>query len=332
MVSKEVIQGVFDELFNGVSGKCWTKAQIREKLSGLSYQDQFSQLKNQDLLNPLEMEDYNNKMDLIPQFEKAINNPNNSEDMKKLAQKQLDDIEDELFYYGRRLIEGLTYNEIPNVDTDNFSPDDQWGGDNGHNYEWEMKQGKLEDSQVDAQIEALGMDYDKIYTDDGMHYNLDSFEGKSALAMDNYFNGDSQHINYTISHDGYVKSLNDTQRTQMKTIDNLMEKSPGLLQDTILYRGGHFNIHLKAGDNFSFKGYVSTTFQESTSDVYKDSGDDFDMTYVIHAPKGTKGICGGDDSFNNNNWEHEYVLPRNTKFTVLSIDYDAMTCEVVIDE
>ena len=116
----------------------------------------------------------------------------------------------------------------------------------------------------------------------------------------------------------------------MKTIDSLMNKSPGLLEDTILYRGGHFDIHLKPGDSFSFKGYISTTFQQSTSEIYK--SEEFDMTYVIHAPKGTKGICGGDSNFYNNNWEHEYVLPRNTKMTVLSIDYDTMTCEVVIEE
>ena len=56
------------------------------------------------------------------------------------------------------------------------------------------------------------------------------------------------------------------------------------------------------------------------------------MLYLIHAPKGTKGICGNDARFKNGFEEHEYVLPRNTKMKIIRIDYEKMVCEVVIEE
>ena len=345
MVTVEEIEKIINNIINNVSIKCGhTVAEMHTMLGELSYDEQYNQLMEKGLLNPLEIDDFDYKTSRLKSLNNTLSelreqyDPNDDDIFGLKAQimlteERISGIEDELFMYGRRLIEGIKTKEVPQINKDNFVSDIQWGGNRGHNFEWETEQGELEKAQINAQRDSLGFNADNIFTEDGMHYNTDTYEGKSALAMDNYFNGDSQHINHTISHDGYMKALNNQQKTQMKSIDNLMERSPGLQQDTILYRGGHFDIHLREGDSFSFKGYTSTTFQRESSDVYKGSdGDEADMTYVIHAPKGTKGICGGDGNFNNNNWEHEYVLPRNTKMTVLSIDYETMTCEVVIEE
>ena len=56
------------------------------------------------------------------------------------------------------------------------------------------------------------------------------------------------------------------------------------------------------------------------------------MLYLIHAPKGTKGIAGNDERFDNGFMEHEYVLPRDTNMKVIRIDYENMICEVVIED
>ena len=335
MVSVEQIDKIITNIISNVSTKCGhTIAEMHSQLDNISYNDQLNDLKEKGYLNPLEEKDYIKKLERLKVLDKYFDEHGTDDLMgaEVTMFQEREDLVEELFKYGRRLIEGLKYNELPMIDKDKYVSDEQWGGRRGHNFEWSHEQGEMEKAQINAQVKSLNFNTENILTEDGMRYNVDTFEGKSALAMDNYFNGDSQHINFTISHEGYVKALNNEQRKQMESIDNLMNKSPGLLQDTILYRAGYFDIHLKEGDSFSFKGYTSTTFQEETTGVYKNSdGYDGDMTYVIHAPKGTKGICGSDKTFHNNNWEHEYVLPRNTKCTVLSIDYDNMVCEVVIE-
>ena len=108
-----------------------------------------------------------------------------------------------------------------------------------------------------------------------------------------------------------------------------MNKSPGLLQDTVLYRGGKLDIHLREGDHSVFKTYTSTSFQEYTANEYRNTGD---MLIKIYAPKGTKGVCGNDKwNFKNGFMEHEYTLPRNTGYTVLSIDYENNIAEILLD-
>ena len=117
----------------------------------------------------------------------------------------------------------------------------------------------------------------------------------------------------------------------MKNIDKLMNKSPGLYEDTILYRTGRFDVHARAGDHCVWKGYTSTTFQREMAEEY--GGGRFDVMFLIHAPTGTKGIVGNDHrNFKNGFTEHEYALPRNTGYTILSFDPDNRICEIVLDE
>lgn len=331
MVSKEDIEKILNLVIgDGLDVKCGpTIAEMHEILSGMGVEEQFQELKEKGYLNPLELDDYESILDfkrlLEEQWDKFQANGGDDEFTLNNYNRQFQDIDDKLFYYGRRLIEGMKPpNEIPKIDTTSYEEDDQWGGRRGNNYEWSQEQGRLEKSQISAQQESINIDNMSI-TDEGQYVD------KRLLAMNNYFGGDCMGINYGISHTGYLKALDSETQKQVKDIDSLMEDSPGLLQDTILYRGGHFDIHLREGDTFKFKGYTSATFQRETSDMYK-KDDEPDMTYIIHAPKGTKGICGSDKRFYNNNWEHEYVLPRNTNFVVLSIDYDTMTVELGIQE
>lgn len=337
MVEKEQINKILTKITDYWTVKCPTISEMHGILDGMSLDEQYNQLTEQGLLNPLEIDDFSHKETLVNQLNQSLSELKSQYDetdeeddfgMKAqimLTEERLEKIEDELFQYGRRLIEGAKpLNSIPDIDKGKFKEDTQWGGENGGAYEWEMKQGELESQQIRLQKDSVKVDTS--ITEDGRYVD------KRLLAMNNYFDGDTQNINYTISHNGYVKALDKEQRKQMKSIDSLMKDSGGLAQDTILYRGGYFDIHLRPGDHSSFKGYQSTSFQRFTSTVYLDEAMDTTMTYVIHAPKGTKGICGSDDRFYNNNWEHEYVLPRNQGFTVLNIDYDNGVVEIVLDE
>ena len=119
-------------------------------------------------------------------------------------------------------------------------------------------------------------------------------------------------------------------------MDKLMDGTDGLTEDTMLYRGGYWDIHLNVGDHSKgFNGYQSTSFRKEVGERYVDNYSDkdtADMLIQILAPKGTKGIVSNDPNFNTVWDAHEFVLARNTGFTVLDIDYDNMVATIVLDD
>ena len=341
MVSVKYIESVFDKIINNVKVKCPTIAEMRSRLKGMSFDDQYNQLKEKNLLNPLEVDDFMYQVQRLEHYKNTLSevesqyDPNEEDTfglknyMERL-QENIDDAENELFQYGRRLIEGYEW-DLPPVE---FNRDDYVSE------EYDVGGivntiGKIESKQISAQQETVHVDPTdlspiNIGTDENPKWVNGKLNDDRLVAMNNYFNGDCEGLNYWIGHKRYLNELNTEQRKSIKDIDSLMDESPGLQQDTVLYRGGHFNIHTRVGDTVSFKGYQSTSFSRATAESYNEEKSD-GMTYVIHAPKGTKGIVGNDYRFENGDWEHEYVLPRNTKMKVVNIDYDNMVCEVVIE-
>ncbi len=303
--------------------KCPTIAEMRQKLAELSYDERFNQLKEQSLLNPLEERDYDLKMGRWESIQRFKESNREQYESEEWIREEEQEIEEELFQYSRRLIEGLKTQPIPQVSLDKFKSD--------------SKRGELEKSQIRSQQENVTVDTSmEGYTDEYGHY-YERYIDQRLMAMDDYFNGDVQGINYWLSHKGYINKLEKEQQKDIKDIDSLMSESEGLTQDTMLYRGGYWDIHLKPGDHSKgFKGYQSTTFQKETAGTYvewanEEKGDN-NMLIQILAPKGTKGIVGNDDRFNNGEWEHEYVLPRNTGYTVVDVDYDNMVATILLDE
>ena len=284
------------------------------------------------MLNPLEVEDYGNLTSMLPN---VLREYNISGDERYL--EEYNRIYDEVFQYERRIIEGVKRNEVPVVDVDKFgfdelNDDDLW-----------VKNGGMENQQINNQQSKLkyGEKIDE-YTEnlsggDGISYDYEIYNDPRLRSMNNYFNGDCSGINYGISHEGYLNRLSGEQRKEIKNIDSLMEEGGGLVADTLLYRGGYWDIHLNPGDHSKgFKGYQSTTFLESVAKDYverhEEQTNNKGMLIRILAPKGTKGIAGNDNRFMNGFVEHEYTLARNTGFTVLDVDYDNMVATVILDD
>lgn len=284
------------------------------------------------MLNPLEVEDYGNLTSMLPN---VLREYNISGDERYL--EEYNRIYDEVFQYERRIIEGVKRNEVPVVDMDKFgfdelNDDDLW-----------VKNGGMENQQINNQQSKLkyGEKIDE-YTEnllggDGISYDYEIYNDPRLRSMNNYFNGDCSGINYGISHEGYLNRLSGEQRKEIKNIDSLMEEGGGLVADTLLYRGGYWDIHLNPGDHSKgFKGYQSTTFLESVAKDYverhEEQTNNKGMLIRILAPKGTKGIAGNDNRFMNGFVEHEYTLARNTGFTVLDVDYDNMVATVILDD
>ncbi len=319
--------------------KCPTIAEMKQELSSMSYDEQHRELNKQDLFfNVDEAIEYRDlKMgheSLLNRIDRLFNEDPTPYSLIREYQEELYGIEEELFFYGRRLIEGVKpTNPVPQVDKSVFSEDEQYVNRSSEEKNVYKDLGEKEKLQIEAQTKIFRKKSDNRIEspiDEGEYRTLFEDEYDKRYTMNDYFAGDTQKLNLSIYSEKYLNKLTDERKKSIKDIDCLMNKSPGLIEDMVLYRGGKLDIHLREGDHSKFKGYTSTTFQKYTADEYTSSGD---MLIKVYAPKGTKGIVGNDDwNFRNGFMEHEYVLPRNQGFTVLSIDYDKGIAEIILDE
>lgn len=110
-------------------------------------------------------------------------------------------------------------------------------------------------------------------------------------------------------------------------MDAIIQKSPGLPRDTVLYRGIHsqdlFDAAangVPAGSVLSDRAYVSTTVRPVVAMTYIGQGSG-QVLFRIRAPRGTRGAYGswsemGTAGFTGEKDVSEYVLPRGSQFRV----------------
>ena len=126
-------------------------------------------------------------------------------------------------------------------------------------------------------------------------------------------------------------SLDDWIDMRIENIDSAIDKSPRLTQDTILYRYGEIPLDISEGGVGKWKGYTSTTYQEATADRFK-NGYDYDQPdrykLKIYASEGTKGVLCNQQF--EAIVEHEWLLPRNQRYQVLSVNHETKEAEIVL--
>lgn len=214
MVNLDDIEKIITNIINNTSPfdiKCGpTIAEMRETLSGLSHEEQFKQLTEQGLLNPLEEKDFQ----IIPKKKKS------NEDWIEIVQENLDKgkydfdekykqslidevkqkkeennaLDEELFKYGRRLIEGYE-TELP-LDLNEYQGrggqrDKQIGlwerddyGDLDYSYEIKTEMGHIEEKTIDNQQNSVHLD------DSAWEYREDDtiqLNDPRVESMNNYF-------------------------------------------------------------------------------------------------------------------------------------------------
>ncbi len=302
--------------------KCPTIAEMKSELGKMEYEEQFDQLQEQSLLNPLEVEDCQSLINIVRHHEKNLANPTMVELLKKNGMwekdvKRYNDSKNQLFQYGRRLIEGLKRNDAPQIDTNSFKEDKQFKSVSSALNEM----GDMEQAQIESQFQYL---------------NKETITKAERDEMNQYFAGDLNNINSTIYnkdiYNSYKEAYEKEVKKRVKNLDSIIGKSGGLIEDTLLYRGGELvDIHLNVGDHGKFKGYASVSYQKISAEEYK-SDRKSHFLYKIYSPKGTKGIVGNGRYFSNGYGEHEYVLSRDQGFTVMDVDYDNQIIEILLDE
>lgn len=166
-----------------------------------------------------------------------------------------------------------------------------------------------------------------------VNYTQEEFAGVNHYSCNDY-----RLINGKLDPDGeYGEYYNSRQELSnyvddnIKWLDDAISKTPPLATDTILYRYGALPEGLIVGDVSRFKGFTSTSYQEGTVEKFKNGyyGDLKDRYKLkIYAPKGSKGVLV-NDTFEAMK-EHEWLLPRNQRYYVVSINNDTMEAELLL--
>lgn len=120
----------------------------------------------------------------------------------------------------------------------------------------------------------------------------------------------------------YEKRTFETMKSSVNAIQEYIMDSDGLVEDTILYRGGHWDIGMSIGDIGEIPCFNSTSYSEDTAYNIGIEGRGKKNPYMIKifAPKGTKGVNINAPSLSPNFPEHEYLLGKGQKYIVLSVD------------
>lgn len=199
--------------------------------------------------------------------------------------------------------------------------------------------GDIEDGMIESQA---GVDYTKKqltwlqqYFDDDrlpsfLTYMFNGREPKVYTDVEPVYYeeyGDYEYTEYNLT-ERWKSDFNNIKNH----LDNAIDKSKGLDKPTILYHAGRIDLGLLPGDHGVWKGYKSMSFQEQVMGKHKNLNSGY-WNVIVLAPKGVKGVCANDPRFKGFSFvdEHEYLLGRNTGYTVLDIDYKTGTEIVILD-
>ena len=305
MVSKDIVESAIY--------KCSYKSQ----LSKYSASEKRELL--EDKCNEAELQEYDMYKEWLDDDLEKLFQLNKEDSLDKAHQRYVDELhhrinrfEKKLYNYEKRIVNGYTLsnNPVPVIDKNKFKEDDN--GDRGGGVS--SAKGELEQKQIDSQEEHGYSDFEK-------------------NGMDEWFGYGHNNINRSLyEKDFYKEWLDDVEKKRVnsakRAISSAIHKSNGLIQDTLMFHGGRFDISLNPGDHFNWNGYLSLSYNEGSADRFVSYG----FMYKCYVPMGTKGVAGNDKQLNNHmQTEHEYLLDKGTGATVLNVDYENRIVEVLID-
>ena len=241
--------------------------------------------------------------------------------------------EDKIFEYERRAFEKYditaNYDKVPNINLDNYADD---------------KNGSLEQKQLQLQNNVTYSDNEinelMFYTSSGSR----SINGK-------IYNNDFWNMGIKGLWAGDMRYVDNNFQKVKRNLDNAIDKSPSLQQDTKLYQGVYWDMKLNPGDTYTIKGYTSASFDRDEAKKFTlDQGwitkypnrideapanGNFLVTYLT--PAGKKVLCMNDGHqledrlLTTMPQEKEALMGRNTKCTVVSVDYEKKEAVVRIE-
>lgn len=121
---------------------------------------------------------------------------------------------------------------------------------------------------------------------------------------------------------------------EIELLDSLIEKSPPLQEDTVLYRYGSLPEGIEIGGHGRMEGYMSSSYNEYVAfDDIPNNGTwnmgDNRFKLRIFAPKGTKGVVI-DENLECMDWQSEFLIGRKQKFILLNMDNEKGTADILL--
>lgn len=140
----------------------------------------------------------------------------------------------------------------------------------------------------------------------------------------------------TFDEDGEPNYVYMSMPEEDRLISSAIDKSPTLQDNTILYSYRQLPLTLKVGDHGTLKGYSSTSYNPYVIENIMEKGEwvigseDHRFKCKIYAPKGTRGLVLNEQTSGKSAWQSEWLLDKNQKYFVRSINYETMEAEIVL--
>ena len=295
MVNRDIIEKTFDKILVGLDVKCHIT--IKERFESFNSKDYKS-------------EKYSRKLGQIKTSEKSP--------VGALQQRQ-EDLQDEIDYTNEEksmlsLYSISTYEDYASW----FYKVGIFVGNKGWEYnvyKWHWEE------QWD---EERGMYLTNHVLDDPL-----TFQDYDVYDFTNWDAQDDSHVH---THDDALYTVPFPQTLDI--LDNMIDKSPPLQENTVLYRLGSFDGDLIPGQTAKWKSYTSTSFNSYTAKNglkkyagFEPGEDRYEIK--IYAPQGTKGVVPCQNT-GCQDWQSEFTLGRNQKYIVLSVDKVNKKAEVLL--
>ena len=307
MVNPKQISQVFDDIINNVTVKCSTNvSEMHTILNKIPSNVKDYLVKS--VLTDKQYETYKNSSDEdeIFEYERQV--------FEEYTPTMMDRI------LSNKFLENVDFNSLNSKQAETvllFDKKDYPHDNTKYSLTTEYPPGKLEQAQLDYEREKHSNFVEEIdnavfkWTHGGYRSIQEIRLGSFDEASNAYFSGQS-----------YVDECKSANRYLEKGI----KSSKGLVADNMLYRNGHWDVGLKAGDTGSFPCFSSTSY---SAGVANSIGEGYAMH--VYAPKGTKGMMIDTDYFHSDNFpEHEFLLGPNQKFIVLNVNDKHKTAEILL--
>ncbi len=326
--------------------KCPTIAEMKSKLSAMSHSEKYKELEEKGLLNGGELKYYEYNYRVLNAQTKWLNEhlqelddiENGRVDGYSASEKHkqfvIDEIEREreyieesernMFNYERRLLDGTKPREPQEAHylLSLYSREDQLYGDVREN-----QIGELEQRQIDHQKKTLDLTEEEVDA-------LTDYYGNSGKEWNSYIHNGAR---WKYNDKSVQRRLKPKYEKSMEHLSNAINKSDGLVRNTMLFHGGQFDISKIVGDTITLKGYTSCSFQSNVADysIKEQEGvDELMYTYKLLLPRGTKGICANDNSHGKLSrfpFENEFLLDKGFTGKIVDINYENQTVTIVAE-